>query len=179
MSIFKKTTCILHHLAFLVWSPTHIFSSPITCFLPLKSHFLTTISLFSAMFFMVHKGFIYTVAANIYAFRLAFSSILHCVLHHFTLHLAAKRTAFCTILPCILHQNALRLAAYCTAFSTKTHYILLKMAPKWVLVAVSLNKNSFRLHVQLTPLVIRTNLRENRFFAARWAVGGRKRHSQC
>jgi len=126
---------------------------------------------------MAHKGFIYTIAADIYAFRLAFSSILHCVLHHFTLHLAPKRTAFCTILPCILHQNALRLAAYCTAFSTKTHYILLKMAPKRVFVAVSLNKNSFRLHVQLTPLGIKTNLRENRFFAARWAVGGQKGHS--
>jgi len=48
-----------------------------------------------------------------------------------------------------LHQNALRLAAYCTAFSTKTHYILLEMAPKRVFVAVSLNKYSFRLHVQL------------------------------
>ena len=161
----------MHHLAFLVRLPTHIFSSPITCFLLLKSHFLTTISLFSAMFFMAHKGFIYTVAVDIYAFRPAFSSILHCVLHHFTLHLAPKRTAFCTILPCILHQNALRLAAYCTAFCTKTHYILLQITKKRVLGAVCLNKNSFCLHVQLTPLGIKTNLRENRFFAARWAVG--------
>jgi len=32
---------------------------------------------------MAHKGFIYTIAADIYAFRPAFSSILHCVLHHF------------------------------------------------------------------------------------------------
>ena len=82
--------------------------------------------------------------------------------------------AFCTILPCILHQNALHLAAYCAAFSTKTHYILLKIAPKRVLVAVGLNKNSFCLHVQLSPFGIKTNLRENRFFAARWAVGGQK-----
>ena len=105
-------------------------------------------------------------------------------LYHFSVslcligsHLAAFYLAFCTISPCILHQNALHLAAYCTAFSTKTHFILLKMAQKWVLVAVSLNKNSFRLHVQLPPLGIKTNLRENRFFAARWAVGGQKRHS--
>jgi len=70
-----------------------------------------------------------------------------------------------------LHQNALRLAAYCTAFSTKTHYILLKMAQKRVLGAVGLNKYSFRLHAQLPPLGIKTNLHENRFFAARWAVG--------
>jgi len=66
----------------------------------------------------------------------------------------------------------LRLAAYCTAFSIKTHYILLQIAKKLVLVAVGLNKNSFCLHVQLTPFCIKTNLRENRFFAARWAIVG-------
>jgi len=75
-----------------------------------------------------------------------------------------------------LHQNALRLAAYCTTFSTKTHFILLQITKKRV-VAVILNKNSFRLHEQLPPLGIKTNLRENRFFAESWAVGGQKRHS--
>ena len=30
-----------------------------------------------AMCFMVLKGFVYTIAVDIYAFRLAFSSILH------------------------------------------------------------------------------------------------------
>ena len=29
------------------------------------------------MFLMVRKGFIYSIAVDIYAFRLAFSSILH------------------------------------------------------------------------------------------------------
>jgi len=53
------------------------------------------------MFFMAPKGFVYAIAVNIYAFRLAFSTILHGILHHFTLHLAPKRTAFCTILHCI------------------------------------------------------------------------------
>jgi len=66
----------------------------------------------------------------------------------------------------------LRLAAYCTAFSIKTHYILLQITKKRVLVAVGLNKNSFCLHVQLTPFCIKTNLRENRFFAARWTIVG-------
>jgi len=66
----------------------------------------------------------------------------------------------------------LRFAAYYTAFSIKTHYILLQIAKKRVLVAVSLNKNSFCLQVQLTPFCIKTNLRENRFFAARWAIVG-------
>jgi len=75
---------------------------------------------------------------------------------------------------CILHQNALRLAAYCIAFCTKTHYILLQIAQKRVLVAVCLNKNSFFLHAQLPPFGTKTNLRENRFFGARWAIGGQK-----
>ncbi|MFC2814434.1 MAG: hypothetical protein ACFN4S_11570, partial [Prevotella conceptionensis] len=65
------------------------------------------------------------------------------------------------------HQNTLRLAAYCTAFSTKTHRILLQIAQKRVLVAVVLNKNSFHRIHRLPPFCIKTNLRENRFFAAR------------
>ncbi len=36
------------------------------------------------------------------------------------------------------------------------------------------NKNSFCLHVQLAPFCIKTNLRENRLFAARWALDGEK-----
>ncbi len=32
---------------------------------------------FLAMFFMVLKGFVYTIAMDIYAFRLAFSGKLH------------------------------------------------------------------------------------------------------
>ena len=63
------------------------------------------------MYFMVLKGYVYTIVMVIYAFRLALSTILHCILHHFTLHLASKRTAFCTKLHCVLHQNALHLAA--------------------------------------------------------------------
>ena len=37
--------------------------------------------------------------------------------------------------------------AFRLAFSTKTHYVLLQMAQKRVLMAVGLNKYSFRLHV--------------------------------
>jgi len=47
------------------------------------------------------KGFVYTIAVDIYAFRLAFSIKTHCILHHFTLRLAPKRTAFSGILPCV------------------------------------------------------------------------------
>ena len=105
---------------------------------------------------------------------LCFSS---CVQLHLALRLAPFYLAFSTKTHCIQHQNALHLAAYYTAFSTKTRFVLLQMAPKWVLVAVSLNKNSFCLLVQLTPFCIKTNLRENRFFVARLAVGEWKGYS--
>ena len=47
------------------------------------------------------KGFVYTIAVDIYAFCIAFS----------------------TILPCVLHQNALHFAPFYLAFSTKTQCI--------------------------------------------------------
>ena len=60
---------------------------------------------------MVRKGFIYSIAVDIYAFRLAFSSILHCILHHFALPLAPNRTVFSTKTHCILRHIALHFAA--------------------------------------------------------------------
>ena len=36
------------------------------------------------------------------------------------------------------------------------------------------HKNSFCLHAQTNPFCIKTNLRENRLFAARWALDGEK-----
>jgi len=98
---FKKKIRILYHLAFLDWLNARNFLSPITRFYPLKSHFLTTILPFSVMFLMSLKGFVYTIAVDIYAFCLAFSAILPCVLHQNALHLAAKRTAFSTKTHCI------------------------------------------------------------------------------
>ena len=110
---FKKKTCVLYHLAFLDWLNARNILSPSTRFQPLKSYFLTTILPFSAMFLMSLKVFVYTIAVDIYAFCLAFSAILPCVLHQNALHLAAKRTAFSTKTQCIQHQNAVRLAANC------------------------------------------------------------------
>ena len=108
---------------------------------------------FLAICFMVRKGFVYTIALDIYAFRLAFSGKNYCILHHFSL----------------------RLAAYCTAFSTKLHCILLQMAQNMVQMAFLLNKySSCRIH-SLPPFCTKTNPRENRFFAARWAIGGKNR----
>ena len=108
---FKSKTCILHHFAFLVWLKARNFSSPITRVLPLKTHFLAAILPFSGIYLMVRKGLVYTISVYFYAFRLAFSSILHCVLHHFTLRLASKRTPFCGKTHCVLHHFALYLAA--------------------------------------------------------------------
>ena len=54
-----------------------------------------------AQFIMALKGFIYAIAAYFYAFRLAFSTILHCILHHFTLRLAPKCSAFSTKMHCV------------------------------------------------------------------------------
>ena len=50
----------------------------------------------SARCTMVLKGFVYTIAVDIYASRHAFSGKSHRILQHFTLRLAPKRTAFST-----------------------------------------------------------------------------------
>ena len=79
LSVFWHITCILHRFAFLVWLPTHNFPTPITRFLALKTHFLVANLPFSAMCFIVWKGFVYTIVVDIYAFHLTSSSILHCI----------------------------------------------------------------------------------------------------
>ena len=56
---------------------------------------------FLAMCFMVSKGFVYAILADIYAFLLAFSTKMHCVLLHFTLRLAPKRIAFSIKTHCV------------------------------------------------------------------------------
>jgi len=58
----------LHHFAFLVWALTRNFSRPILPFYTLKPHFLTAILAFFALFLMVLKGFVYTIAVDIYTF---------------------------------------------------------------------------------------------------------------
>ena len=64
-----------------------------------------------AMCFMVTKGFVYAISADIYAFLLAFSTKLHRILPHFTLRLAPKCLAFSTKTHCVLRHIALHLAA--------------------------------------------------------------------
>jgi len=78
-----------------------IFSLPIISFLPPKHHLLTAVLPYLDVFLMELKGFIYTIAMYFYAFRLAFSGILHCILPHFVLRFAAKRTAFSTKTQCV------------------------------------------------------------------------------
>ena len=74
---------------------------------------------FSTMCFMNLKSFVYTFTMDVYAFRFAFSSIQHCVQHHFTLRLAPKCTAFSTKTHCVQRHIALRLAAKRTSFYYK------------------------------------------------------------
>ena len=93
------------------------------------------------------------------------------VLHHFTLHLAPFYLAFCTKTHCVLHQNALHLVPKRTAFSGILHHILPKTAPNLVLTAVLCNKYSFCCIRRLTHFCPKANSRENRFFAARLAIG--------
>jgi len=50
---------------------------------------------------MALKGFVYTIAVDIYAFCLAFNTILHCILHHFALRFAPKRIVFSTKTHCV------------------------------------------------------------------------------
>ena len=52
------------------------------------------ILLLSAMCFMFLKGFLYAIAVDVYAFRLAFSGKSHRILQHFTLRLAPKHATF-------------------------------------------------------------------------------------
>jgi len=101
------------------------------------------------------------------------------ILQHFALHFAPFYLAFSIKTQGILHQNALRLAPKCTAFSTKMQYVLLQIAHKQVQMPSLLNKNSFCRIRRLIPFCIKTNLRENRFFAARLAVGGEKGLFSC
>ena len=167
MFVFKKKNCILHHLAFLVWLPTRIFLTPIYPLLDPKTLlFDDYLASFSHVSHASEGFYLYH-----YSEFLCFSS---CGLQHFALHLAPFYLAFSIKTQGILHQNALRLAPKCTAFSTKMHCVLLQIAQKLVQMPFLLNKNSFCLHLQLPPFCIKTNLRENRFFAARLAIGGEK-----
>ena len=56
---------------------------------------------FLAMCFMVSKGFVYTIAVDVYAFRRAFRGKLYRILQHFVLRLAPKRTPFSTKTHCV------------------------------------------------------------------------------
>ena len=96
---------------------------------------------------------------------------LQCIFMLFVSRFAPFYAAFSTILPCVLHQNALYFAPKRTAFSGILHQILPKIAPNLVLMAVVYNKYSFCCIRGLTRFCPKINSRENRFFAARLAIG--------
>ena len=108
-----------------------------------------------------------------------FLCLLFCILQHFALRLAPKCTAFSIKTQCVLRHFTWYFAPKRTAFCRILHCILLQIAQKLVQMAVRLNKNTFWRHLQLSPFCIKTNLRENRFFAARRVVGAQKGQSVC
>ena len=108
-----------------------------------------------------------------------FLCLSFCILQHFALRLASKHTAFSIKTQCVLRHFTWYFAPKRTAFCRILHCILLQIAQKLVQMAVRLNKNTFWRHLQLSPFCIKTNLRENRFFAARRAVGAQKGQSVC
>ena len=119
LSFFEKTTCVLHHFAFLFWLDARVFFKSNCPHFTTKTPFLTPVLPFSAMCFTALKGFVYAIVVDVYAFCLAFSGISPCVLHHFALHLAPKRTAFSTKTHCVLRHIALHLAPKRSVFSGK------------------------------------------------------------
>ncbi|WP_210401332.1 hypothetical protein, partial [Prevotella sp. HMSC073D09] len=76
------------------------------------------------------------------------------------------------------HQNALQLAPKRAAFSGILHYILPQIAQKRVLVAASLNKYSFPLHVQLTSFCTKQTSARIDFLRHGWRlVNGKGTHN--
>ena len=74
-----------------------------------------------AMWFMVLKGFVYTIAVDVYAFRCVFSGKLHRILQHFALRLAPKRTPF--------SGKQLRNRCKWQSFQIKIHFANIHMLP--------------------------------------------------
>ena len=139
LSSFEKIVCIQHHLAFLVACRFVFFSTPNSCFQPLKPHFLTYVLPLLSPFVNASKGFCLPL-------RHVFLCVPTCVLQHFTLHLAPKRLAFSTKTACVLHQNSLRFAPKCSAFCSILHCFFQQTALKLVQIAVLCNANSYCLH---------------------------------
>ena len=90
----------------------------------------------------------------------------------FAAFLAAFCLAFCTKTHAILYQNARYLAPKRTPFCTKTHSVLPQIAPKQQQMAAFPHKYTFCRMRMPTLFCIKTNLRENRLFAVKGAVGG-------
>ena len=139
LSSFEEIACIQHHLAFLVACRFVFFSTPNSCFQPLKPHFLMYVLPLLNPFVNGQKGFCLPL-------RCVFLCVPPCVLQHFALHLAPKHLAFCTKTACVLHQNSLRFAPKCSAFCSILHCFLLQIAHKLVQIAVLCNANSYCLH---------------------------------
>ena len=171
-TLFRLPICpflrkILHFVPF---SLSRLVANPLL-FTPKKTLLDPKIPLFNGYFALFRHVFHCSRRLCLYHLGV-FLCFLYRVQQHFALRFAPFYLAFCTKTHCIQHQNALRLAAYCTAFSTILHCFLLKTVLKQVQMAVACNKYSLCRTHKHAPFCTKSNLRENRFFAARLAVGG-------
>ena len=176
----KRTLFLVFHVSRYVcfWEKTLHFAPFCLSILVAGSYFLSPnylhltpkTPLFNGYF--VHFGRVFHGSDGFCLYRYSvFLCFSFHVLHPFALHLAPFYLAFCTKTHCILHQNTLRLVPKRTAFSGILHHILPKIAPNLVLMAVVCNKYSFCCIRGLTHFCPKANSRENRFFAARLAIG--------
>ena len=67
LSVFKPRTCILHHFAFLFCLPAHYLLPPNYALLAPKTPLFTHILPLQSMCFMARRGFVYTIAVDVYA----------------------------------------------------------------------------------------------------------------
>ena len=110
---------------------------------------------FSVMLFMVRKGFIYTISADIYAFRLAFSGKKYCILHHFSLHLAPNCTTFCCKWPKIWCKRQFLVINIHSSASVNT----LPFAPKQSLARIDFLRIGGRLVEKIAAIMLKLLLK--------------------
>ena len=124
---------------------------------------------------MVLGGFVYAIAVDFYAFRLAFSSIQYSILLHFTLRFGAFYLAFCCILHCVLVLNGVCFTAFYPAFWCILPHILLQIA-RYGAQNVYLNRGK-RLFIHLyTHLVLpQTSWRNTRKIVGEQRIGWKNR----
>ena len=84
-----------------------------------------------------------------------------CIMMHLVLCIDAFRLAFCTILPCVLLHFTLRFAANSVVFCCKTQSVLQQNARFFPKIAILCIIQTLFRPLQLRPFRIKQNPREN------------------